>query len=126
MSPVATWFVMLGPVVPPPPQLYINTYEANKHQQLNGSDTYRLLVPANVPTFWPVDVYDAATGGSFASLPSSASTRPPNGRAKSSPQITASARLNWGHGADSTLTVILAGAARGGNLGSSLLISFAF
>jgi len=61
---------MLGPVVPPP-QLYIKTYETNKHQRLNGINTYRLRVPANVPTseFWALDVYDAATAGFIRESP---------------------------------------------------------
>jgi len=65
------WFAMFGPVVPPPPQLYIKTYETDKHERLNGSNTYHLRVPANVPTsqFWAVDVYDAATGAFFRESP---------------------------------------------------------
>ncbi len=57
------WFAMFGPVVPPPPQLYIKTYETKDGRRLNGSNTYHLHVAANVPTsqFWAVDVYDAAT-----------------------------------------------------------------
>ncbi len=60
----AAWFAMFGPVVPPPPQLYVKSYETNTGERLNGSHTYHLHVPANVPTtqFWAVDVYDAATG----------------------------------------------------------------
>lgn len=65
------WFAMFGPVVPPPPQLYIKTYETDKHERLNGSHTYHLRVPANVPTsqFWAVDVYDAATGAFIRESP---------------------------------------------------------
>ena len=55
---------MFGPVVPPPPQLYIRTYVTDKQERLNGSNTYHLRLPANVPAgqFWAVDVYDAETG----------------------------------------------------------------
>lgn len=62
---------MFGPVVPPPPQLYVKTYETDKHERLNGSNSYHLHVPANVPTnqFWAVDVYDAATGAFFRETP---------------------------------------------------------
>ncbi|HEV2566565.1 MAG TPA: DUF1254 domain-containing protein [Microvirga sp.] len=65
------WFAMFGPVVPPPPQLYVKTYETDKHERLNGSGTYRLRVPANVPTnqFWAVDVYDAETGAFIRESP---------------------------------------------------------
>lgn len=58
------WFAMFGPVVPPPPQLYMKTYETGAGERLSGGNTYRLHVPANVPTgqFWAVDVYDAETG----------------------------------------------------------------
>ncbi len=61
----AAWFAMFGPVVPPPPQLYVKSYETKDGERLNGSNTYHLKVPANVPTtqFWAVDVYDAATAG---------------------------------------------------------------
>ncbi len=61
----AAWFAMFGPVVPPPPQLYVKSYETKDGERLNGSNTYHLNVPANVPTsqFWAVDVYDAETGG---------------------------------------------------------------
>jgi hypothetical protein len=65
------WFAMVGPVVPPPPQLYIKTYETRTHERLIGSNTYRLHVPAGVPTtqFWAVDVYDAATGAFIRESP---------------------------------------------------------
>jgi hypothetical protein len=65
------WFAMFGPVVPPPPPLYIKTYETDKHERLNGSHTYHLRVPANVPTsqFWAVDVYDAATSAFIRESP---------------------------------------------------------
>jgi hypothetical protein len=67
----AAWFAMFGPVVPPPPQLYVKTYETDKRERLNGGNTYRLRVPANVPTtqFWAVDVYDAATGAFIRESP---------------------------------------------------------
>jgi hypothetical protein len=57
------WFGMYGPVVPPPPQMYLKTYETDKGERLNGSQTYRLHVLPNVPArqFWAADVYDAAT-----------------------------------------------------------------
>src|SRR5207237_35680 len=29
-----SWLAMFGPVVPPPPQLYIKTYETDKHERL--------------------------------------------------------------------------------------------
>jgi hypothetical protein len=69
--PAAAWFAMFGPVVPPPPQLYVKTYETDQRERLNGSNTYRLRVPANVPTtqFWAVDVYDAATGAFIRESP---------------------------------------------------------
>jgi hypothetical protein len=65
------WFAMFGPVVPPPPQLYVKTYETDKHERLSGGNTYHLRVPANVPTtqFWAVDVYDAATGAFIRETP---------------------------------------------------------
>lgn len=65
------WFAMFGPVVPPPPQLYIKTYETDKRERLNGSHSYCLHVAANVPTsqFWAVDVYDAATGAFIRETP---------------------------------------------------------
>lgn len=61
-------------MLPPPPpqqQLYVKTYETDRGERLNGSSTYRLRVPANVPTnqFWPVDVYDAATGAFIRESP---------------------------------------------------------
>ncbi len=67
----AAWFAMFGPVVPPPPQLYVKTYETNEGKRLNGSQKYRLKVPANVPTnqFWAVDVYDAKTGAFLRESP---------------------------------------------------------
>jgi hypothetical protein len=63
----AAWFAMFGPVVPPPPQLYVKTYETDTHERLNGSKVYKLHVPANVPTsqFWAADVYDATTAAFF-------------------------------------------------------------
>lgn len=66
----AAWFAMFGPVVPPP-QLYVKTYETKDRQRLTGGKTYRLHVPANVPTtqFWAVDVYDAATGAFIRETP---------------------------------------------------------
>jgi len=67
----AAWFAMFGTVVPPPPQLYVKTYETNKRERLNGSNTYKLHVPAHVPTtqFWAVDVYDAATAAFIRESP---------------------------------------------------------
>ncbi len=67
----AAWFAMFGPVVPPPPQLYVKSYETRDGKRLNGSDTYSLHVPADVPTtqFWAVDVYDAATGAFIRETP---------------------------------------------------------
>lgn len=67
----AAWFAMFGPVVPPPPQLYIKTYETKDHERLNGNNVYKLNVPVNVPTsqFWAVDVYDAATGAFIRESP---------------------------------------------------------
>lgn len=57
--------------MPPPPQLYIKTYETGEHERLSGGNTYRLHVPANVPTsqFWAVDVYDAATAAFIRESP---------------------------------------------------------
>jgi hypothetical protein len=54
---------MYGPPVPPPPQLYIKAVQTKDGERLNGSNTYRLRVPTNVPAknFWAVDLYDAAT-----------------------------------------------------------------
>ncbi len=65
------WFAMYGPVVPPPPQLYLKTHETNKGERLNGSYTYRLRVPANVPArqFWAADVYDAETAAFIREVP---------------------------------------------------------
>jgi hypothetical protein len=62
---------MFGPVVPPPPQLNIKTYVTDKQERLNGSNTYHLRVPANVPAgqFWAVDVYDAETGAFLRESP---------------------------------------------------------
>jgi hypothetical protein len=67
----AAWFAMFGPVVPPPPQLYVKTYETGEGERLNGSHTYKLRVPANVPTtqFWACDVYDAETGAFIRESP---------------------------------------------------------
>ncbi|BDB41787.1 MULTISPECIES: DUF1214 domain-containing protein [Mycobacterium] len=65
------WFAMFGPVVPPPPQLYLKTYESDDGSRLNGAGSYRLRVPPDVPTtqFWAVDVYDAATGAFIRESP---------------------------------------------------------
>jgi len=65
------WFAMFGPVVPPPPQLYVKTYETGGGERLNGANTYRLRVPPGVPTtqFWAVDVYDASTGAFIRESP---------------------------------------------------------
>ena len=54
---------MYGGPVPPPPQLYIKAVQTKDGERLNGSNTYRLRVPTNVPArnFWAVDVYDAAS-----------------------------------------------------------------
>jgi len=67
----AAWFAMFGPVVPPPPQLYVKTYRTDTGERLNGTHTYHLRVPAGVPTsqFWAVDVYDAATGAFIRESP---------------------------------------------------------
>jgi hypothetical protein len=67
----AAWFAMFGPVVPPPPQLYVKTHETGSHEPLDGSNVYRLRVPPNVPTkqFWAVDVYDAETAAFIRGSP---------------------------------------------------------
>jgi len=67
----AAWFAMFGPVVPPPPQLYIKTFVTDKNERLDGSHTYRLHVAPNVPTsqFFAVDVYDAGTAAFFRDTP---------------------------------------------------------
>ncbi|MCY1411695.1 hypothetical protein D9M71_270850 [compost metagenome] len=43
----------------------MKSYETNKGEALDGSHTYRLTIPANVPArdFWALDVYDARTAG---------------------------------------------------------------
>lgn len=66
-----SWFGMYGPVVPPPPQLYLKTYETDKGERLNGSNTYRLRVPANVPArqFWAADAYDAGIAAFIRDAP---------------------------------------------------------
>lgn len=47
----------------PPPGLYVEAFEDGAGQTLNGSHTYRLRVPPNVPTtqFWSVVAYDGET-----------------------------------------------------------------
>jgi hypothetical protein len=65
------WFAMFGPVVPPPPQVYMKTYETGSGERLSGGHTYRLRVPAHVPAsqFWAIDVYDASTGAFIREAP---------------------------------------------------------
>jgi hypothetical protein len=43
----------------------------DKQERLNGSNTYHLRVPANVPAgqFWALDVYDAETGAFIRESP---------------------------------------------------------
>lgn len=64
------WFAMFAPVVSPP-QVYMKTYETGDGQRLNGSHTYRLHVPPDVPAsqFWAADVYDASTGAFIREAP---------------------------------------------------------
>ncbi|WPN44692.1 MULTISPECIES: DUF1254 domain-containing protein [unclassified Pseudomonas] len=59
------WFAMFGPIVPPGPQVYMKSYETGKGEPLDGSQSYRLTIPANAPArdFWALDVYDARTAG---------------------------------------------------------------
>ncbi|UVE16017.1 DUF1254 domain-containing protein [Pseudomonas sp. LS44] len=59
------WFAMFGPIVPPGPHVYMKSYETDKGQQLDGSHSYRLTIPANPPArdFWAVDAYDGHTAG---------------------------------------------------------------
>lgn len=49
----------------PMPNLYVKTFEDSNGKEFNGSNTYRLRVPANVPTtqYWSVVAYDKDTAG---------------------------------------------------------------
>lgn len=55
------WFALAGPGYPQGPNVYMKSYETGKGESLDGSHTYRLRLPAQVPAkqFWSVDLYDA-------------------------------------------------------------------
>lgn len=59
------FFGAFGGVRNPPPNLYVKVHRDKNGDLLNGSSTYRLHVPANVPTtqFWAVVAYDDETAG---------------------------------------------------------------
>lgn len=65
------FFGAFGGTHNPAPNLYVKTFEDGKGHTLNGSNTYRLRVPANVPTtqFWAVVAYDNATAGFIREAP---------------------------------------------------------
>jgi hypothetical protein len=50
--------------------LHLKTFEDAAGESLSGSDSYRLSIPAHVPTtpFWAVEAYDAATAGLIREL----------------------------------------------------------
>ncbi len=54
-----------GPAKNALPNLYVKTFMDSDGNQLNGSNTYKLTVPANVPTtqFWSVIAQDTKTAG---------------------------------------------------------------
>ena len=59
------FFGAFGATRNPTPNLYVKTFEDANGEPLNGSNTYRLQVPPNVPTtqFWSVAAYDNRTAG---------------------------------------------------------------
>jgi len=65
------FFGAFGGTKNPPPNLYLKTYEDGNGDKLNGSNTYRLRIPANVPTtqFWAVVAYDNETAGFIRKAP---------------------------------------------------------
>lgn len=65
------FFGAFGPTKSPSPHLYVKTFEDSSGQPLDGSHTYRLQVPPNVPTtqFWSVSAYDNRTAGPIREAP---------------------------------------------------------
>jgi hypothetical protein len=65
------FFGAFGGTHNPPPNLYVKTFEDKEGAPLNGSNTYRLRIPANVPTtqFWAVAAYDNQTAGFIREAP---------------------------------------------------------
>ncbi|MCY1396999.1 hypothetical protein D3C76_938880 [compost metagenome] len=63
------FFAAYGTMVPrvnaAPSAVYLKGMETDRGQALEGGQSYRLRVPANVPAsqFWAVDAYDAETSG---------------------------------------------------------------
>ncbi|NVB85363.1 MAG: DUF1254 domain-containing protein [Kofleriaceae bacterium] len=55
----------------PQPNLYVMTFEDSRGELLNGGSTYRLRVPADVPTkqFWSVVAYDTETAAFIREAP---------------------------------------------------------
>ena len=55
----------------PPPGLYVEAFEDGRGETLNGSYTYRLRVPPNVPTtqFWSVVAYEGEVAAVVAAAP---------------------------------------------------------
>jgi hypothetical protein len=65
------FFGAFGGTRNPPPNLYLKTFEDAQGKALNGSNTYRLRIPANVPTSrsWAVIAYDSQTAGFIRQAP---------------------------------------------------------
>jgi len=65
------FFGAFGGTRNPPPNLYVKTFEDKDGAPLNGSNTYRLRIPPNVPTtqFWAVVAYDTQTAGFIREAP---------------------------------------------------------
>ncbi|MCA0244817.1 MAG: DUF1254 domain-containing protein [Proteobacteria bacterium] len=59
------FFGAFGAPKNPAPNLYVKAYEDAQGKPLDGAASYRLRVPANVPTqqFWSLNAYDKATAG---------------------------------------------------------------
>lgn len=59
------FFGAFGATRNPAPHLYVKTFEDAGGEPLDGSNTYRLQVPPNVPTtqFWSIAAYDNRTAG---------------------------------------------------------------
>lgn len=60
-----TFFGAFGAPRNPAPNLYVKAFEDAQGRALDGSNTYRLHVPANVPAtqFWAVNAYDSQSAG---------------------------------------------------------------
>jgi hypothetical protein len=65
------FFGAFGACRNPTPNLYVKTFEDKDRAPLDGWNTYRLRVPASVPTrqFWSVVAYDSQTAGFIREAP---------------------------------------------------------